>query len=49
LERVGKQIAQGKSLDEIKKDTDLSEHKGWSVGRSRLDTNVAAAYRALNK
>jgi cyclase len=47
LERVGKQIAQGKSLEEIKKDPALSEYKSWSGGKERLDTNIEAAYRAL--
>jgi cyclase len=47
LERVGKQIAQGKSLEEIKKNPDLPEYKTWSGGKSRLDTNIEAAYRAL--
>lgn len=49
LERVGKQISQGKSLDEIKKDPDLPEYKTWSGGKSRLDTNIEAAYRVLKK
>ena len=47
LERVGKQIAQGKSVDEIKKDPGLPEYKSWSGGKERLDTNIEAAYRAL--
>ncbi|MGN6719174.1 MAG: MBL fold metallo-hydrolase [Candidatus Binatia bacterium] len=47
LERVGKQIAQGKSLEEIKKNPDLPAYKTWSGGKSRLDTNIEAAYRAL--
>ena len=47
LERVGKQIAQGKSVEEIKKEPALSEYKSWSGGKERLDTNIEAAYRAL--
>jgi glyoxylase-like metal-dependent hydrolase (beta-lactamase superfamily II) len=47
LARVGKQIAQGKSLEEIKKDPGLPEYKSWSGGKERLDTNIEAAYRAL--
>jgi Zn-dependent hydrolases, including glyoxylases len=47
LERVGKQITQGKSLEEIKKDPGLPEYKSWSGGKERLDTNIEAAYRAL--
>ncbi len=49
LERVAKQIAQGKSLEEIKKNPDLSEYKSWSGGKPRLDTNIEAAYRVLKK
>ena len=49
LERVGKQMAQGKSLEEIKKDPGLPEYKNWSGGKERLDTNVEAAFRALKK
>ena len=49
LERVGKQIAQGKSLEEIKNDPGLPEYKSWTGGKSRLDTNIEAAYRALKK
>lgn len=49
LERVGKQLAQGKSLEEIKKNPDLPEYKTWSGGQSRLDTNIEAAYRSLKK
>ena len=47
LDRVGKQIAEGKSLDEIKKDPGLPEYKTWTGGKARLDTNIEAAYRAL--
>ncbi len=49
LERVGKQMAQGKSLEEIKKNPDLPEYKSWTGGKPRLDTNIEAAYRALKK
>jgi cyclase len=49
LDRVGKQMAQGKSLDEIKKDPGLPEYKSWTGGKPRLDTNIEAAYRALKK
>ena len=49
LDRVGKQIAEGKSLDEIKKDPGLPEYKTWTGGKARLDTNIEAAYRALKK
>ena len=49
LDRIGKQIAQGKSLDEIKKDPGLPEYKSWSGGKARLDSNIEAAYRELKK
>ncbi len=49
LDRVGKQMAQGKSLDEIKKDPGLPEYNSWTGGKPRLDTNIEAAYRALKK
>jgi len=49
VDRVGKQMAQGKSLDEIKKDPGLPEYKSWTGGKPRLDTNIEAAYRALKK
>ena len=49
LDRVGKLVADGKSLDEIKKSLRLAEYQGWSGGRQRLDTNIEAAYRALKK
>ncbi len=48
VDRVGKQMAQGKSLDEIKKDPGLPEYS-WTGGKPRLDTNIEAAYRALKK
>ena len=49
FERVGQQIAEGKSLEEIKKDPQLPEYKSWTGGKPRLDTNIEAAYRALKK
>jgi cyclase len=49
VDRVGKQMAQGKSLDEIKKDPGLPEYNSWTGGKPRLDTNIEAAYRALKK
>jgi len=36
LERVGKQIAQGKSLEEINENPDLPEYKSWSGGKGAL-------------
>ncbi|HEX7230596.1 MAG TPA: hypothetical protein VF452_09395 [Candidatus Binatia bacterium] len=49
LDRVGKQIAEGKSLEEIKKNPGLPEYTSWSGGQARLYTNIEAAYRALTK
>lgn len=50
MKLVGKQIAQGKSLEDIKKDPGLPlEYQGWSGGKPRLDTNIEAAYHALKK
>jgi len=37
------------SAEEIKKNPDLPEYKSWTAGKSRLDTNIEAAYRALKK
>ena len=36
LERVGKQIVQGKSLEEINENPDLPEYKSWSGGKGAL-------------
>lgn len=49
LDRVGKMIAEGKSLDEIKAGLRLAEYQSWSGGKERLDTNIEAAYRAIKK
>jgi cyclase len=46
LDRVGKMITEGKSLDEIKANLRLPEYQSWSGGKERLDTNIEAAYRA---
>lgn len=49
MDRVGNLVSQGKSLDEVKKELRLPEYQSWSGGKERLDTNVAAAFRALKK
>ena len=49
LDRVGKMMAEGKSLDEIKKNLRIPGYQGWSGGKQRLDTNIEAAYRAIKK
>ena len=49
LDRVGKMINEGKSLDEIKASLRLPEYQSWSGGKTRLDTITEAAYRAIKK
>ena len=49
LDRVGKMMAEGKSLDEIKASLRLPEYQSWSGGKERLNTNIDAAYRAIKK
>ena len=49
LDRVGKMITEGKALDEIKASLRLPEYQSWSGGKERLDTNIEAAYRAIQK
>jgi cyclase len=48
LDRVGKMMSEGKSLDEIKASLRLPEYQ-WSGGKRRLDTNIEAAYRSIKK
>jgi hypothetical protein len=49
LDRVGKLVAQGKSLDAIKNELRLPEYQNWSGGKERLDSNIEAAFRAVKK
>ena len=49
LDRVGKMMAEGKSLDEIKASLRLPEYQSWSGGKERLNSNIEAAYRAIKK
>jgi hypothetical protein len=49
LDRIGKEIAQGKSLNEIKRDPDLPEYKSWSGEKARLDYKIEAAYSEVKK
>jgi hypothetical protein len=44
-----KALAEGKSVEEIKNNPGLSEFKNWTGGKTRLDTNIEAAYRGLKK
>ena len=46
LERVGKLMKAGKSLDEIQKEVKMPEYDHWAT-KERFPTNVEAAYRAL--
>src|SRR5216684_8012332 len=46
LDRVGKLVKEGKTLDQIKKDVKMPEYANWG-SQDRFPTNVDAAYRAL--
>src|SRR5712692_3663974 len=46
LERVGKMVKEGKSLEEIKKEVRMPEYDHWAT-KERFPTNVEAAYRAV--
>ena len=46
LERVGKLVKAGKSLEEIKKEVKMPEYDHWAT-KERFPTNVEAAYRAV--
>jgi len=46
LERVGKMVKEGKSLDEIKKEVRMPEYDHWAT-KERFPTNVEAAYKAV--
>ncbi|HEX2930588.1 MAG TPA: MBL fold metallo-hydrolase [Candidatus Binatia bacterium] len=46
LERVGKMVKEGKSLDEIKKEVKMPEYSHWA-SQERFPTNVEAAYKAV--
>jgi len=46
LERVGKLVKEGKSLDEIKKEVKMPEYDQWAT-KERFPTNVEAAYKAV--
>jgi hypothetical protein len=47
LDRVGKLMKEGKSLDDIKKEVKMPEYASWG-GQDRFPTNVDAAYKALS-
>jgi cyclase len=46
LDRVGKMVKEGKSLDQIKKDVRMPEYAQWA-SQDRFPTNVEAAYKAV--
>ena len=46
LERVGKLVKDGKSLDEIKKEVKMPEYNHWA-SQERFPTNVEAAYKVV--
>jgi cyclase len=48
MKRVSEMAAQGKSLDEIKKELKMPEYTNWE-GQDRLQVNIDAAYRSLKK
>lgn len=48
MKRVGEMAAQGKSLDDIKKELKMPEYADWN-GQDRLAVNIDAAYRSVKK
>jgi cyclase len=46
LERVGKMMREGKSLDQIKQDLKMPETDNWDL-KDRLPNNIEGAYRAI--
>jgi cyclase len=48
MKRVGEMAAQGKSLDEIKKELKMPEYTNWQ-GQDRLEVNIDAAYKSVKK
>lgn len=46
LERVGKMVREGKSLEQIQKDLRLPEYDSWEH-KERIPENIDAAYRAV--
>jgi cyclase len=48
LKRMGEMAAQGKSLDEIKKELKMPEYANW-LGQDRLPVNIDAAWKSVKK
>ena len=46
LERVGKLVKEGKSLDAIKKEVKMPEYDKWA-SQERMPSNIEAAYKAV--
>jgi cyclase len=46
VERVGKMVKDGKSLDDIKKELKMPEYDHWAT-KERFPTNVEAAYKVV--
>jgi cyclase len=46
LDRVGKAVKDGKSLDDIKKDVHMPEYAAWA-SQDRFPTNIEAAYKMV--
>lgn len=46
MKRVGEMVAQGKSLDEIKKELKMPEYADWH-DQNRLGANIDAAWKAV--
>jgi cyclase len=46
VERVGKMVKEGKSLDDIKKELKMPEYDHWAT-KERFPTNVEAAYKVV--
>jgi len=48
MKRVGDMAAQGKSLDEVKKELKMPEYADWN-GQDRLGVNIDAAWKVVKK
>jgi hypothetical protein len=48
MKRVGEMAAQGKALEEIKKELKMPEYADWQ-GQDRLAVNIDAAYKSVKK
>ena len=46
LERVGRMVREGKSLDQIKQELRMPEYDNWER-QERMPSNIEAAYRAV--